>query len=149
MSDVEKRIYLLSNLDDELSREIIQLDGVEVITVTSNRKAIEQFIKFPLLMKEIVELALVTILNKITNTVLLKEMCVKYFVDDKKGGIWFNKELYKPAKKLYQFFIDNLQIHEEEAKTVIEYRIRNVVFYNDYIEITTELNEEAIEYGFE
>ena len=143
MKTMSKFVYLIDHLDDKFQAETITNSNVTTKISQPYRHLILDFSKEEQMIG-LIQLVMRSICgDRVTKDEFIEFTC-KTLPDEVE---W--KMRYKRLFGMCQFLIDNIQISKDDAKLLIELRIVKVLFFGDYIEITTALNEEVLEHGFE
>ena len=143
MKTMSRFVYLIDHLDDKFQAETITDSNVTTKIFQPYRHLILDFSKEEL-MVGLIQL----VMRSICGDPVTKDEFIEFMWKTLPDGVWW-KMRYKRLFGMCQFLIDNIQISKDDAKLLIELRIVKVSFFGDYIEITTALNEEVLEHGFE
>ena len=143
MKTMSRFVYLIDHLDDRCRIETITDSNITTKISQPYRHLILDFSKEEL-MVGLIQL----VMRSIFGDPVTKDEFIEFTWETLPDGVWW-KMRYKRLFGMCQFLIDNIQISKDDAKLLIELRIVKVLFFGDYIEITTALNEEVLEHGFE
>ncbi len=143
MKTMSRFVYLIDHLDDKFQAETITDSNVTTKIFQPYRHLILDFSKEEL-MVGLIQL----VMRSICGDPVTEDEFIEFTWETLPDGVWW-KMRYKRLFGMCQFLIDNIQISKDDAKLLIELRIVKVSFFGDYIEITTALNEEVLEHGFE
>lgn len=143
MKTMSRFVYLIDHLDDKFRAETITDSNITTKISQPYRHLILGFSKEEL-MVGLIQL----VMRSICGDRVTKDEFIEFTWETLPDGVWW-KMRYKRLFGMCQFLIDNIQISKDDAKLLIELRIVKVSFFGDYIEITTALNEEVLEHGFE
>lgn len=143
MKTMSRFVYLIDHLDDKFQAETITDSNVTTKIFKPYRHLILDFSKEEL-MVGLIQL----VMRSICGDPVTEDEFIEFTWETLPDGVWW-KMRYKRLFGMCQFLIDNIQISKDDAKLLIELRIVKVSFFGDYIEITTALNEEVLEHGFE
>lgn len=143
MKTMSRFVYLIDHLDDKFQAETITDSNATTKIFQPYRHLILDFSKEEL-MVGLIQL----VMRSICGDPVTEDEFIEFTWETLPDGVWW-KMRYKRLFGMCQFLIDNIQISKDDAKLLIELRIVKVSFFGDYIEITTALNEEVLEHGFE
>ena len=143
MDTMQTFVYLINNLDDMCRVKSVAPSGVKATISQIYRFMLKEYIRLNDI-NEFISL----VLRSICGDVVTKDEFLTFVCESLLPERFF-KLHHKELKALYEFLIDNIQISKEDAKLMIELRLMKINFFGDYIEITTALNEEVLEHGFE
>ena len=143
MKTMSRFVYLINHLDDKFQAETITESNITTKISRPYYHLILDFSKEELMI-ELIQL----VMRSICGDLVTKDEFIEFTWETLPNGVRW-KMYYKRLFGMCQFLIDNIQISKDDAKLLIELRIVKVSFFGDYIEITTALNEEVLEHGFE